>query len=119
MDFLGGNGQQLTDKERFQFNYLLSRDPLLEFFNLTCQSIKLNSPHINTICDVDCNLLYKKACKDNIPFFKWADWIENFLNQEFLKAILQGRAERDKLEQDDYVEFEMKPITRSNTASQW
>jgi len=25
----------------------------------------------------------------NIPFFKWASWIEDFLNKEFLRAALK------------------------------
>ena len=34
MDFT--ESSTFTDKERFQFDYLLKRDPLYEFFNLTC-----------------------------------------------------------------------------------
>ena len=59
-----------------------------EFFTLTCQSIKLNSPHMNTICHIDTNQLYRKAQNMNVPFFKWASWIEAYLNKEFMRAVL-------------------------------
>ena len=25
----------------------------------------------------------------NIPFFKWQNWIEDFLNKEFMRAVLR------------------------------
>lgn len=51
--------EELSKKERIEYESMLKRDPLYEFFNLTCQSIKLNSPHINTICHIDTTYLYK------------------------------------------------------------
>ena len=69
----------------YKAEYFAKRDPMQEFFQLTCKSIILSSPHMNTICTVDTNQLYKKALKANVPFFKWASWIEDFLNKEFMK----------------------------------
>jgi hypothetical protein len=60
-----------------------------EFFNLTCQAVKLTSPHMNTICTIDTEKLYLRAVKLNIPFFKWQSWIEDFLNKEFLRQALR------------------------------
>jgi hypothetical protein len=74
--------------EQKNLDYMLNRDPMNEFFTLTCQSIKLNSPHMNTICHIDTNSLYRKAQKMNVPFFKWASWIEAYLNKEFMRAVL-------------------------------
>lgn len=34
-------------------NYLLNRDPMKEFFHLTLQSIRMNSPHMNQILNID------------------------------------------------------------------
>jgi len=70
----------------FQFNldYMASRDPLKEFFALTCQSVKLNSPHMNIICTINQNSLYERATSENIPFFKWHKWIDDTLNKEVL-----------------------------------
>jgi hypothetical protein len=48
----------------------MNRDPLKEFFTLTLQSVKLNSPHMNVICMINKDTLYEKALKENIPFFK-------------------------------------------------
>lgn len=47
--------------EQKNMEYMLNRDPMEEFFALTCQSIKLNSPHINTIATIDTKELYLKA----------------------------------------------------------
>lgn len=80
---------------RFSFNeqktmeYMMNRDPMQEFFALTCQSIKLNSPHINTIATIDTNQLYQKANKLGVPFFQWSTWIESYLNKEFMRVVLQ------------------------------
>lgn len=41
--------------EQKNIDYMMNRDPMQEFFTLTCQSIKLNSPHMNTICTIDTN----------------------------------------------------------------
>mmetsp|Transcript_14702 Transcript_14702/g.25025 ORF Transcript_14702/g.25025 Transcript_14702/m.25025 type:complete len:176 (-) Transcript_14702:154-681(-) len=76
--------------DQSKMDYLLNRDPMQEFFSLTCQSIKLNSPHMNTICTIDTMQLYKKALKLNIPFFKWQSWIEDFLNKEFMRNVMRN-----------------------------
>ena len=76
-------------REQSHIDYLLNRDPMQEFFSLTCQSIKLNSAHMNTICTIDTDQLYRKAVKMNVPYYKWQTWIEDFLNKEFLRAALQ------------------------------
>mmetsp|Transcript_12364 Transcript_12364/g.19221 ORF Transcript_12364/g.19221 Transcript_12364/m.19221 type:complete len:99 (+) Transcript_12364:228-524(+) len=70
--------------------YLLNRDPMQEFFQLTCQAIKLNSPQMNTICTIDTVQLYQKALKLGIHFFKWQAWIEDYLNKEFLRVVLKS-----------------------------
>ena len=74
---------------------MLKRDPLYEFFQLTCQSIKLNSPHINTICHIDPKDLYAIAIAEQPHFFKWGVWIEDYLQGEFIKAAL-GKVKGDK-----------------------
>lgn len=100
MDF--GSASPLTEKERFQLDYLLKRDPLHEYFNLTCQSAILNSPHINSICHVDTKRLYAKVTREQLPFHQWARWIEDFLNGEFIRlAILRGRRPSAASEDDD------------------
>lgn len=95
MDF-NSSPNQITDKERFQLDYFLKRDPLQEFFNLTCKSIILNSPHMNQICHVDMNYLYLQATKKHIPFNKWSEWIEEYMNKEFLKAVLNSKSKGSK-----------------------
>ena len=60
-----------------------------EYFTLTCQSIKLNSPHMNTICSIDTKKLYQEAIKMSIPFYRWQNWIEDYINKEFLRLVLR------------------------------
>ena len=71
-------------------DYLANRDPMQEFFQLTCKSIILNSPHMNTICTVSQDQLYRRAIKEDVPFFKWATWIDDYLNKEFLRLIIRN-----------------------------
>ena len=91
------SGGGFSFKEQVNYDYMMKRDPMEEFFTLTCQSIKLNSPHMQTICTIDTMTLYKKATKLNIPFFKWASWIEDSLNKEFMRAVLRkGRISKQR-----------------------
>lgn len=89
--------RQTSFKSSSQIDYLLNRDPMQEFFTLTCQSIKLNSPHMNTICTIDTMSLYKQVCQLTIPFFKWSSWVEDFLNKEFLRNALQNSKRTKKV----------------------
>eukprot|EP00347_Sterkiella_histriomuscorum_P022697 403337496 len=79
-------------KDQFVNEYMLNRDPLKEFFTLCCQSVKLNSPHMNIICTLNQNILYDKATKENIPFFKWYNWIEQTINKEVLSSIFKDKS---------------------------
>jgi len=60
-----------TQKDQCQREYLLSRDPMQEYFSLTCQTIKLNSPHMNHVCSINTKKLYQEAVEMNVPFHKW------------------------------------------------
>lgn len=83
-------------REQTQLEYLLNRDPMQEFFMLTCQAIKLNSTHMNTICTIDAMQLYKKVVKLDVPFFRWHQWIEDSLNKEFMRAVLRSRSSNNQ-----------------------
>ena len=61
-----------------------------EFFQLTCKSIILNSPHMNSIRTVSTSKLYMKAVKSQVPFFKWASWIEESINKELMRVLLRS-----------------------------
>ena len=104
------NPSSFTFKDQSQLEYMMKRDPMEEFFSLTCQSIKLNSPHMNTICTIDTMTLYKKAVKLNVPFFKWSTWIEDFLNKEFLRSVLRkGRNSKQRQQMGQtFVDVEQK-----------
>ena len=69
---------------------MMNRDPLKEFFTLTCQAVKLNSPQMNAICTLDTNALYDKVLKSNVPFFKWASWVDDYINKEFLRMVIRN-----------------------------
>lgn len=94
-----GNHNVLTDRattkstssgyNKKDLNYMLNRDPLKEFFHLTLQSIRMNSPHMNQILNIDCDKFYKKAVDDSVPFNHWGKWLEDQLNRIILSKILQ------------------------------
>jgi hypothetical protein len=37
------------------------------------------------------DMLYEKALKEAIPFFKWYEWIENTINKEVLSKIIKDK----------------------------
>ena len=94
-----GSHNILTDKDtakstssgynKKDLNYMLNRDPMKEFFHLTLQSIRMNSPHMNQILNIDCDKFYKKATEDSVPFNHWGKWLEDQLNRIILSKILQ------------------------------
>lgn len=91
----GDDSIQAMPHSNHRTAYLMSRDPMEEFFELTCKSIILNSPHMNAICTVNTKELYSRALKTSTPFFKWQTWIEKTLNKEFLRIVLrQGKGAR-------------------------
>ena len=67
--------------------YLASRDPMKEFFMLTAQSVKLNSPYMDSILTLHINEMYEWVEKTNIPFNKWGQWIEDYLHRIILSKI--------------------------------
>ena len=71
VDDLDEGASGFSFREQANMEYLTKRDPMQEFFVLTCQSVKLNSPHMNAVCTLDALQLYKKVTQLNIPFFKW------------------------------------------------
>jgi len=84
------NGSGDTNDKK-GLNYLLNRDPLKEFFHLTLQSIRMNSPHMNQILNINCDLFYKKVNELQIPFNQWSKWLEDQLNRIILSRIMRMR----------------------------
>jgi hypothetical protein len=78
-----------TSKNKSSLSYMLNRDPLKEFFHLTLQSVKMNSPHMNQILNMNGDMFYKKAIDDSVPFNQWGTWIEDQLNRIVLSKILK------------------------------
>ena len=68
------------------------KEPSEEYFILATQSIKMNSPHMDTICVIPHSVLYEKAKGDNIPFHKWHHWIETQLNFEYIQTLYKQKA---------------------------
>jgi len=62
-----------------------------EFFTLTCQSVKIMSPHMNIICTLSVDALYQKALSENIPFFNYWKWIESTIQKEVFSQLCRGK----------------------------
>lgn len=71
-------------KKKIQEDYQKNRDPIKEFFTLTCQSVKINSPHMNLISLINSEMLYMKALTEQVPYFKFAGWIESTVQKEVI-----------------------------------
>ena len=80
--------RDLARKKKIDEDYIKQRDPIKEFFQLTCQSIKINSPHMNLIAQIKDEILYKQAVEAGVPFFKFSTWIESTVNKEVMKQLL-------------------------------
>ena len=78
-------------KKKIQEDYQKSRDPIKEFFTLTCQSVKINSPHMNLIALINSELLYAKALTEQVPYFKFASWIESTVQKEVIAQLFKSK----------------------------
>ena len=58
-----------------------------EFFGLTLKSIKINSPHMALIQDLKEDVLFRRANREQIPFFQWQKWLNDTLNREVLANV--------------------------------
>jgi hypothetical protein len=67
------------------------RDPVEEFFTLTVQSVKLNSPYIDKVARVSTIDLYKKAQQEQVPFNKWYLWIESQFTSAYINDLFALR----------------------------
>lgn len=52
-----------------------------EFFNLTSQCVKLNSPFMDDILSIDMSKYYKTVKANKIPYHKWYRWIQKNINE--------------------------------------
>lgn len=68
------------------------KEPSEEYFILATQAIKMNSPHMDTICMIPHSVLYEKAKEDKIPFHKWNQWIETQLNFEYIQTLYKQKS---------------------------
>lgn len=67
------------------------KDPTEQYFILTTQAVKLNSPHMDAICVIPHSTLFEKAKSENIPFHKWHMWIETQLNFEYIQSLYKQK----------------------------
>jgi hypothetical protein len=77
----------LTETDAKNLKYYRNRDPMKEFFVLTAQSVKLNSPYMDIILNLHINQMFDKVVKSNTPFYKWSQWIEDYLHRTILSKI--------------------------------
>jgi hypothetical protein len=45
---------------------------------------------MDAICVIPPNLLYEKALKDDIPFYKWHLWVESQLNSAYIQTVYKA-----------------------------
>lgn len=63
------------------------KSPPEEYFALSVQAVKMNSPHMDNIINASATQLYEKAMRLGIPFHKWHQWIESQLNSIYVQTI--------------------------------
>ena len=83
--------KQAAYKKKMADDYQKNRDPIKEFFTLTCQSVKLNSPHMNLIAMINTDQLYNKALEAAVPYFKYSSWIESTVSKEVIQQLFKTK----------------------------
>ena len=76
-----------SETEDKNLAYLKDRNPMKEFFVLTAQAVKLNSPYMETILNLHINEMYEQVLNSSTPFYKWSGWIEDYLHRTILSKI--------------------------------
>jgi len=46
--------------------------------------VKINSPHMNLIALINSDMLYARALSEQVPYFKFASWIESTVQKEVI-----------------------------------
>ena len=67
------------------------KDAPEEYFFLTTQIIKMNSPQMENICAVNTQIMYEKAIRDGVAFHKWHEWIEKELYSAYLQTLYKKK----------------------------
>ncbi|OMJ82971.1 hypothetical protein SteCoe_16182 [Stentor coeruleus] len=85
---VGPRSLQITKSNEIHINSInIRKNPSEEYFFLTTQAIKLNSPYMDVICLESPKVLFDQAIKSNIPFHKWYEWIEKKLTAKYLESL--------------------------------
>lgn len=48
------------------------------------QAVKLNSVFMDEICDMSAEDLYQEALAQDIPFYRWHEWLDVEMTRRFL-----------------------------------
>ena len=56
------------------------KDPHEEYFKMSLVSFKLNNPTEAAVLQVDPDKLYREVKNTGLPFFKWSDWLADYLS---------------------------------------
>lgn len=68
-------------------NKNIRKPPPEEYFLLTVQVVKMNSPYADKGLNVNTQELYNNATEEGIPFHKWHVWIESQFNQNYVQGL--------------------------------
>ena len=52
------------------------KEPLFYFFDLTAQTVKLNSPLLDEVICIDTSSWYDEVMEEHIPYHTWYVWID-------------------------------------------
>lgn len=81
------------------------KDPIEEYFILSTQSVKMNSPYMDTVCSISTQNLYKKVKMLDIPFHKWHEWITKELNAAYIQMLYQKDLKEQSKQNDQRLVF--------------
>ena len=79
----------------------------------TCQSIKINSPHMNLIALINSDMLYERALSEQVPYFKFSSWIESTVQKEVISQLFKAKKGAKSSIPDDLIMEDAKKATKS------
>lgn len=84
----------------------------LEYFKMVCFSYKVSCPQMDKICLFNNEEFYQKAKEENVPFYKYHDWVKNEFDKKWLDMLI-SKANSQKVQ-----DIESSNSTDSNEQSE-
>jgi len=78
--------------------------------------VKINSPHMNLIALINSEMLYARALSEQVPYFKFASWIESTVQKEVIAQLFKSKkGAKSKIPEDLITDAPSSSAATPNT----